>query len=448
MMLMSADMIIIHNSGKVLGLVLCIALLAAITLAPAMIVVMGKAFFWPGSAADHLSVGQRYVWPRLAKDLVRRPYAVFFCGLLVVSLPAVASFWTPLRYDTLGVVPEDTTAERGLAMLNAHFWEEEIFSTRLLIESSDFASGREQLKVLSDGLAARLTEVEDVSDVWHLGAPAGRRRGSGLASVLASPLVREQITEYYYDQRQHVLQMEVMQRHPPWSPEAVAVLGRLQQTTHEWARQNLESGYNLHALGQTPYIQDVKNIADGDLGKVVWLVTGVIWIIVLAVIRRVYLSIFMLVATLLSFAAAFGLTGWIFVDLWGGGGVDYKVQILLFVIIVAVGQDYNIFLVRRMLEELKSFELDEAITRSVILTGPIISSCGLIMAATLGSLATTRVALTRQMGFACAAGILIDTFLVRPLLIPSFYLILERLNSRRHGPAKENSERRVPARPE
>ena len=154
MMLMSADMIIIHNSGKVLGLVLCIALLAAITLAPAMIIVMGKSFFWPGGAADHLSVGQRYVWPRLAKDLVRRPYAVFFCGILVVSLPAVASFWTPLRYDTLGVVPEDTTAERGLAMLNAHFWEEEIFSTRLLIESSDFGSDWEQLKVLSDGLAA------------------------------------------------------------------------------------------------------------------------------------------------------------------------------------------------------------------------------------------------------------------------------------------------------
>ena len=84
-------------------------------------------------------------------------------------------------------------------------------------------------------------------------------------------------------------------------------------------------------------------------------------------------------------------------------------------------------------------------TRSIVLTGPIISSCGMIMAATLGSLATTRVDLTVQLGFACATGILVDTFLVRPLLIPSFFLICERFRLRRLGLADGNSPLPVPA---
>ena len=98
-----------------------------------------------------------------------------------------------------------------------------------------------------------------------------------------------------------------------------------------------------------------------------------------------------------------------------------------------------------MMEEMRSFNLSEAITRSIVLTGPIISSCGMIMAATLGSLATTRVDLTVQLGFACATGILVDTFLVRPLLIPSFFLICERLRLRRLDLTDENSALSVPA---
>ena len=445
MMLMAADMVIIHNSGKVLGLVLSISLLASMALTPAMVVVMGDAFFWPRSTTDHFSVGQRYIWPRLAKDLVKRPHVVFVCGLLLVSLPALSSFWVPLRYDSFGEIPPDTTAERGFDMVRTHFSEAEMFSTRFLLKSNAFDSDTARAGRASDELAARLAAVQGVSDVWHLGAPIGSRAAGGLASLLGAPVLREQVALYYFDKKGNVLQLEVMQEHPPMSLEAVAAYGAMREAIHAWAGDALEGGYTLHAVGQTPYIKDVQIIADGDLNRVIWLVIGVIGVIVLAVIRRPALTVAMLGATLISYAAAFGLTGWVFVDGLGKSGIDYKVRLLLFVIIVATGQDYNIFLVRRMMEEMRSFKLGEAITRSIVLTGPIISSCGMIMAATLGSLATTRVDLTVQLGFACAVGILIDTFLVRPLLIPSFFLICERFRLRRLGLADGNSPLSVPA---
>lgn len=440
MMLMAADMVIIHNSGKVLGLVLAISLLAAMTLTPAMIFVMGDAFFWPRTAGGHLSVGQRYIWPLLAKHVVRRPGVVFGCGLLLVGIPAVASFWTPMRYDSFGEIPEGTTPERGLELVEAHFDRGELFSTRFLLESPSFNSDASLARSASIELADRIAGVAGVTDVWHLGAPAGLRRGSALTALLNSPLVQAQVAGHYFADTRNVLQLEVMQQHPPMTPQAVAVFDEVRQLIEEWAGESLPTGHAIYAVGQTPYIKDVKQVADRDLSRVIWLVMGVIWLIVQIVIRDVRLTIFMIIATLISFATAFGLTGWLFVGLLGKPGVDYKVQILLFVIIVAVGQDYNIFMVRRMLEELKSYDIKEAMTRSIILTGPVISSCGMIMAATLGSLATTRVDITEQLGFACAVGVLIDTFLVRPLLIPSFYLLIGHRGGRHARAAVEKPE--------
>jgi RND superfamily putative drug exporter len=95
-------------------------------------------------------------------------------------------------------------------------------------------------------------------------------------------------------------------------------------------------------------------------------------------------------------------------------------------VVVAVGQDYNIFLVSRLMEERKKWPLGEAVRRAVVSTGSVISSCGVIMAATLGSLWAGRLSLLRQVGFALALGILIDTYFVRPILIPSFFLVIKR----------------------
>jgi RND superfamily putative drug exporter len=166
----------------------------------------------------------------------------------------------------------------------------------------------------------------------------------------------------------------------------------------------------------------------------------VIWLIVLACVRRFWLSVFMLAATLLTYAASLGLTEWVFVDLLGHPGIDYNIQIFVFVIIVAVGQDYNIFLVSRIRQEAQKFELGQAVARAVVVTGPVITSCGLIMAATLGSIATTDAGMMKQLGFALAVGILLDTFLVRPLLVPSFCLLTDRVRLRSLLPQPVPSE--------
>ena len=109
---------------------------------------------------------------------------------------------------------------------------------------------------------------------------------------------------------------------------------------------------------------------------------------------------------------------------------------LLFIVLVAVGQDYSIFFVVRLAQESRKFAPIQATERALISTGPVISSCGLIMAATLGSVMAGDVRTLVQLGFAFALGMLIDTFIVRPLLLPAFTILTHRTPQK---PPRSNS---------
>ena len=116
----------------------------------------------------------------------------------------------------------------------------------------------------------------------------------------------------------------------------------------------------------------------------------------------------------------FGLTHW-----GGYTGLDWKVPIFLFTILVAVGEDYNIFLVMRIKEEVGRHGPLRGITEALNRTGRIISSCGLIMAGTFATLLSGSLLAMRELGFALAFGILLDTLVVRPILVPAFLILLQ-----------------------
>jgi RND superfamily putative drug exporter len=202
----------------------------------------------------------------------------------------------------------------------------------------------------------------------------------------------------------------------------MAALGQIRQEVGKL----LPQGMTVQLVGATAEMADIRAVTQRDFYRVAALSLSAVFAIVVVLLRDLLLAAFMVASTVLSYLATLGATSWFFTACLGVTGLDWKVEVFLFVVMVAVGQDYNIFLAARLAEESLTADVRTAARLAVVRTGGVISSAGVIMAATLGSLAAGDLLLLVELGFAFALGMLVDTFLVRPLLLPTFAVLTGR----------------------
>ena len=423
--LITTQMTPTRSAGKILPIVLCLAPVAGITLVPAMICLVGRFVFWPAPPTHPRGLASNWIWPRLARLVVRRPGLVLLVGTATLLPWAVRAGTIRFRYDTLAELPPGSTSHRGAQIAREHFEPGILYPVTLLIAWPQ--SVRPDPRQLAREVAGAIRTAEGVQDVYDLTRPLGLH--AELPEGLTGRLLRGASEQFYYSAAERILRIEVILRDPPFSHQGMETTRRIRARAEHVLRDRGVAASVL-AQGATPYILEVQRYVASDQWRV-WLgATPVIFLVVAALVRRILLSLFMIAATLLTYAATIGLAHEFFTALSGGDGLDYKVKLFLFVIIMAVGQDYNIFLVSRLREDTAAYGDDEGTQRAVVRTGSVISSCGIIMAATLGSLYVGRLELLRQLGFALALGMLLDTFIVRPLMMPSYWLLERRLRSR------------------
>ncbi len=442
-MMLVADLAPSRNAGKVLAPVLVVAMLAALTLAPALARILGRWLFWPMGLQDRARWGVRVIWPALARLVTARPRSVLLAGLIALGAPALLATRIQPRFDSLSELPPGSTSERGYRLLEQHYTAGQLFAMQVLLVGNEADADGDGLNRLSSGLADTLLTLEGVEDVYSLADPLGRS-ARVLPTVLMDRVIRPAAERFYVSGVRPVARLEVLLSHQPFTLEAMALADRVRTVAEEHVAAGVAgNGVTPRVLlaGLTPYIMDVRTTSARDRLWVMTLATLVIGLVVLLLVRDVFLTTFMLLATWLTYGATLTFSHLVFAHVLGEGGLDWKVGLIVFVIVVAVGQDYNLFLVSRLLTELREGDDRQAVHRAVVSTGSVISSCGLIMAATLGSLWAGQLSLLRQVGFALALGILLDTFFVRPLLLPSFFLVARRGQAarRRHAESRASA---------
>jgi RND superfamily putative drug exporter len=416
LMLMLADLPPTHNAGRALGLALAVSMLAALTLTPALARLMGRRLFWPRRSAQ---VNAGVLWPRVAAVVVRRPGTVLLVMALLLAWPAWRGWRIGSRYDAFGIVSAQSSAARGQTLAEAHFTSAELFSWTVLVECPPDPADRTALDDLATELGARCRAIEGITDVWSVDRPLG-------VSPAGRLIPRGLVTEYYVRQNPPCVRVEVMQPFPPLSTEGMKLCSRMMADLGRWASDRVGRAATVHATGLTPYILNVKRLADADQRRIMAWVAAAVGMVVLVWIRRPGLTLCMVAATLVVYLATLGAADLFFAKVLGRGELDWKVKLFLFVIMMAVGQDYNLFLVSRIVQERRTAGARDATACAIVTTGRVISSCGLIMAATLGSIAATGLTFYQQLGFAFAFGVLLDTFVIRPAVVPACYLLGDR----------------------
>jgi len=171
--------------------------------------------------------------------------------------------------------------------------------------------------------------------------------------------------------------------------------------------------------GVTAIALDTNDTAQSDLAKIIPLVLAVILVILMLLLRSVLAPVLLIASVVLSYAAALGVSALVFNHVFGFPGADAAVPLFGFVFLVALGVDYNIFLMTRVREEARLIGTRPGILAGLGVTGGVITSAGVVLAATFAALGVIPILFLAQIAFIVAFGVLLDTVLVRSLLVPA-----------------------------
>ena len=214
----------------------------------------------------------------------------------------------------------------------------------------------------------------------------------------------------------------------PYAAETVDAIISLREAVGQSIDASGLQGGAYYVGGESAIRADIMITNDADFGVVVGGAIGGILLVIIILMRGLVAPLYMVATVLLNYGATLGITTWIFTSIMHQGGMIYMLPIFIFIVLVALGADYNIFLVSRMREEAHQRPLKEAVTHALANTGGVITSCGIILAGTFATLMTSPLQMVTQIGAAIAIGVIIDTFVVRALLVPSIAALLGRWN--------------------
>ncbi|MET3367626.1 UNVERIFIED_CONTAM: RND superfamily putative drug exporter [Jeotgalibacillus campisalis] len=392
------------NSNKALGPVaaagiLC-SLFAALTLLPAMMALLGRSAFWPfrpkllpdDEREPEIVTGlegQKGLWRATGRLVSNRPRVVWVASVLL--LLAASTGLMQLKANGVpqtDVILSASDAVDGQEALARHF---------------DAGSGSPAVVVTSEGAAQQVLEkvkaADGVGDAYLLAD--GNVPITGAPGTPADPAVREG----------RVL-INATLNSAADSIEAEEAVKSLRVAVKEADADALVGGVTATAL-------DTNTTAQRDLVVIIPIVLVVILFILMLLLRSVVAPVLLVLSVVLSYGAAMGVSAWVFNGVFGFSGADATVPLFGFVFLVALGVDYNIFLMSRVREESLKHGTRPGILRGLAVTGGVITSAGVVLAATFAALGVIPIMFLVQLAFIVAFGVLLDTVLVRSLLVPA-----------------------------
>ncbi|MFC9261382.1 MMPL family transporter [Streptomyces hydrogenans] len=366
--------------GPVGAIGIACAVLSALTFLPAALVLLGRAAYWPARPkADEAHP----VWRRIA-DFVDRSPRRLWAGCLAALL-ACAAF--SLTLDSKGV-PFD-----------------EIF-----VKDAPSVAAQERLTAHFPGGAGNpAVVIADADSAERVRAAAEEVDGVASAAVATTPPPGP-TTPLVADGRARV---DVTLDDPADSDAAKETVARLRTALHA------VPGADALVGGTTAQQYDTRLTAERDRALIVPVVLAIILLILVGLLRSLLLPLLLVATVALNFAATLGVAALVFEHVFGFTGTDAAVPLYGFVFLVALGVDYNIFLMSRVREETVLHGTREGIRRGLVATGGVITSAGVVLAATFAALGVIPLAFLVQIAFIVAFGVLLDTLVVRSLLVPA-----------------------------
>ncbi len=464
--------------GLTMAISIAVMLVAGLTLVPALLTWLGRAAFWPfipryqpelfaAEAQPGENAGPRGFWARLGVWTARHRVVALVGSVSLLVVLALGNLGIARSYNFLTSFRDKTDATTGFAVLRDHFPAGSLAPTTVLIQLHGADANAYTHLAEIDAISAALARQPHVAEVQGPTRPLGKAPAAGPQALQAEiaalpdslkqairsgqtpqiggapggapdPQLLAAIGAYaasvqYVSADSSTVQLSVLFDDDPYALPAINRIASLRAAANQAiAASGLGAGATTSATaylaGQTPQLADTQADDLRDTLLIVPATLALVGIVLMLLLRSLIAPLYLLAAVTLNFFAAIGVCSFFFQRVQGEDGIYYAIPLYTFIFLVALGADYTIFLMSRVREEAQRRGLEAGVPVAVANTGGVITSAGLILAGTFAVLTTTPLTLLYQFGICVAVGVLLDTFIVRGLMIPSLALILGRWN--------------------
>ncbi len=411
LVLLLADVGSTHSLGPVSAIGVTIAFIAGLTLLPALLTIAGRRGFWPrrrlvAYQPDGGDVVEREgIWRRVGQTVLQRPGPALAVTVALFGAGALGLLAYKEDYSVDGFFKQPTESADGFDVLRHALPAGALVPTTVLVVSDKGPVAAGAVAAVQKA-AASFPGVANVSD-------GSDRAKDGSAARLA-----------------------VVFADDPFESSALDRVKELRTRLHSAAPPGTRV-----LVGDGSAVQaDFNDAAARDLRLIVPLALLVIFVILAVLLEAILAPLLLIASVMISFVGTLGFSVLFFRNVIGDAGVDNSLPTYAFIFLVALGIDYTIFLMSRVREEARRYGTREGTLRALAATGPVITSAGIILAGTFSVLTTLPVTFIFDLGFMVAVGILLDTFIVRTIMVPA---LIELVGDRVWWPSTPSGGRHV-----
>ncbi len=439
----------LRTMGPMLAMAIVVMLIAALTLIPAAVVAMGRVAFWPIKTIETKEKDSG-VWYRVGMLVTRRPGTLLSVTILGMVILAFGIFELTPKFSFVDGFPDNVESKAGFETLKSAYPPGELAPTNVYV-SKDGDSILDHLQAIED-LSSVLAADPAVDRVTSITRPFGQPLSVDIGQIqplvalmpedpskigeIVSTLPPEQaqlIGAFVAGQRllsndRTTTKLEVVLNQDPYETAAMDSIPRLRESVQNSVNASSLGGATALVGGPTATNFDSRATTNRDFVVIAPIVIVAIWIILALLLGSLVAPTYLMFSIVLSLASALGISVVIFEYVFGHSGMGYGTIPFIFVFLIALGADYNIYIMSRVREETRNRGLVEGTRYAITRTGGVITSAGIILAGTFSVLTTLPLLDLFQLGFTVMLGTLLDTFVVRAIMVPAIVMKLGELN--------------------
>src|SRR5690625_568829 len=407
-----------NHFAPVFSIAVVFILLAGLTLIPAIFALMGRKAFWPFIPKVERESKQKKngFWSSVGNLVVKRPAVIAGTILIVLLIGAFNVTSMNFSFNLLKSFPDDMSSRTGFELLEENYPPGQLAPVTVILRSDEAIEVDQEFLENAQTLTGLFEEQAGVTSV-----------SPGITDDMIN--ADEDLPRDFLSENKQAIKLQLILDGNPYEPNALNTVESLRNSADDFIEDSgfSVSDFDLHYDGQTAQQLDVKQMNKRDMILLFSLVTIFLTIVLGFQTRSVLLPVLMMGTILLSYVASLGFGWLIFKHFFGYDAISYRLPVYTFVFMVALGIDYNIMLVSRIRENVREGMVwKEAVGQGVALTGGVISSAGLILAATFSVLMTQPLQELFLFGFVMAMGILFDTFIIRGFFLPSILILTHK----------------------